>query len=71
MGFQGTNDASREKMEEMVMSSVRQTFNPEFINRLDEIIIFDELSTRTARSVQLQVDQINKTMSRHGFEVKG
>ena len=34
---------SREKMEEMVMSSVRQTFNPEFINRLDEIIIFDQL----------------------------
>src|SRR4026209_1029651 len=28
MGFQGTNDASREKMEEMVMSAVRQTFNP-------------------------------------------
>src|SRR5687768_15638722 len=43
MGFQASSDASREKMEEMVMSQVRQTFNPEFINRLDEIIIFDEL----------------------------
>src|SRR2546430_507088 len=43
LGFQGTADISRAKMEEMVMSSVRQTFNPEFINRLDEIIIFDEL----------------------------
>src|SRR6266571_3417108 len=43
LGFQGTADASRDKMEEMVMSTVRQTFNPEFINRLDEIIIFDQL----------------------------
>jgi ATP-dependent Clp protease ATP-binding subunit ClpC len=34
LGFQANTDASREKMEEMVMSSVRQTFNPEFINRL-------------------------------------
>src|SRR6266699_2543065 len=43
LGFQGTAELSRGKMEEMVMASVRQTFNPEFINRLDEIIIFDEL----------------------------
>jgi ATP-dependent Clp protease ATP-binding subunit ClpC len=71
MGFQGTNDASREKMEEMVMSAVRQTFNPEFINRLDEIIIFDELFNHELLDViQLQVEQINKTMIRHGFEVK-
>jgi ATP-dependent Clp protease ATP-binding subunit ClpC len=71
MGFQGTTDASREKMEEMVMSSVRQTFNPEFINRLDEIIIFDELFNHELLDViQLQVEQINKTMIRHGFEVK-
>jgi len=71
MGFQGTNDASREKMEEMVMSAVRQTFNPEFINRLDEIIIFDELlNDELLDVIQLQVDQINKTMLRHGFEVR-
>jgi ATP-dependent Clp protease ATP-binding subunit ClpC len=71
MGFQGTTDASREKMEEMVMSAVRQTFNPEFINRLDEIIIFDELLNHELLDViQLQVEQINKTMIRHGFEVK-
>jgi ATP-dependent Clp protease ATP-binding subunit ClpC len=71
MGFQGTNDASREKLEEMVMSAVRQTFNPEFINRLDEIIIFDELlNDELLDVIQLQVDQINVTMLRHGFEVK-
>ena len=53
------------------MSSVRQTFNPEFINRLDEIIIFDQLlDDELLEVVQLQLDQINKTMSRHGFEIK-
>jgi len=71
MGFQGTSDASREKMEEMVMSAVRQTFNPEFINRLDEIIIFDQLFDHELLDViQLQIEQINRTMIRHGFEVK-
>jgi ATP-dependent Clp protease ATP-binding subunit ClpC len=58
-------------VEEMVMSSVRQTFNPEFINRLDEIIIFDELlDDELLEVVQLQIEQINKTMTRHGLEVR-
>jgi len=71
LGFQGTADASRDKMEEMVMSTVRQTFNPEFINRLDEIIIFDQLFDHELLEViQLQVEQINKTMARHGLEVR-
>jgi ATP-dependent Clp protease ATP-binding subunit ClpC len=71
MGFQANTDASREKMEEMVMSAVRQTFNPEFINRLDEIIIFDQLvDEELLEVVQLQIEQMNRTMSRHGFEVR-
>jgi ATP-dependent Clp protease ATP-binding subunit ClpC len=71
MGFQGSTDITRAKMEDMVMSAVRQTFNPEFINRLDEIIIFDQLGDEDLLEVvQLQVDQINKTMSRHGLEVR-
>ena len=70
LGFQANTDATREKVEEMVMSSVRQTFNPEFINRLDEIIIFDQLlDDELLEVVQLQLDQINRTMSRHGFDI--
>jgi len=71
MGFQGSADTSRTKLEEMVMTAVRQTFNPEFVNRLDEIIIFDELGDEELLDVlQLQVDQINGTMSDHGFIVR-
>src|SRR5713226_6643392 len=71
LGFQGSADLTRGKMEEMVMAAVRQTFNPEFINRLDEIIIFDELGDEELLDVlQLQIDQINATMSNHGFIVR-
>src|SRR5947199_352004 len=71
LGFQGSSDVSRGKMEEMVMNAVRQTFNPEFINRLDEIIVFEELGDEELLDVlQLQVDQINATMSNHGFIVR-
>jgi len=71
LGFQGTADLSRAKMEEMVMSSVRQTFNPEFVNRLDEIIVFDELGDPELLDVlHLQIDQINRNMTNHGFIVR-
>ncbi|HYY96080.1 MAG TPA: ATP-dependent Clp protease ATP-binding subunit [Pyrinomonadaceae bacterium] len=71
MGFQASPDASREKMEEMVMNAVRHTFNPEFINRLDEIIIFDQLQDEELLEiVGLQVEQLNKTLRRRGLEVR-
>src|SRR5918992_1567104 len=71
LGFQATTDASREKLEEMVMSAVRQTFNPEFINRLDEIIIFDQLlDDELLEVVQLQIEQMNKTLNNRGLEVR-
>jgi ATP-dependent Clp protease ATP-binding subunit ClpC len=71
LGFQANSDASREKLEDMVMSAVRQTFNPEFINRLDEIIIFDQLTDEDLLEVVgLQVELLNRTLGRRGLEVR-
>lgn len=71
LGFQASAEATREKIEEMVMSAVRQTFNPEFINRLDEIIIFDPLHDEELfEIVGLQVEQLNRTLRRRGLEVR-
>jgi ATP-dependent Clp protease ATP-binding subunit ClpC len=53
------------------MSAVRQTFNPEFINRLDEIIIFDQLvDEELLEVVQLQIEQLNRTLATRGLEVR-
>jgi ATP-dependent Clp protease ATP-binding subunit ClpC len=71
LGFQAHAIDSREKLEEMVMSSVKQTFNPEFINRLDEIIIFDELvDEELLEIVGLQVELMNRMLRRRGLEVR-
>ncbi|MGH3157372.1 MAG: ATP-dependent chaperone ClpB, partial [Streptosporangiaceae bacterium] len=46
------------------MSVVRATFKPEFLNRLDEVIIFDALSTaELTRIVDLQVDRLAKRLA--------
>lgn len=64
LGFQGSVNASRDRMEEEVMSQVKKTFQPEFINRLDEIILFDELSDADLeRIVDLQVARLNSVIA--------
>ena len=49
---------------ETVMAVVRATFKPEFLNRLDDIILFDALSTEDlARIVDLQVATLARRLA--------
>jgi ATP-dependent Clp protease ATP-binding subunit ClpC len=54
MGFQ-TPDAReiQKSVTELVLGEVKRTFNPEFINRVDEIIVFDPLSDDDLRRIAL------------------
>jgi ATP-dependent Clp protease ATP-binding subunit ClpB len=50
----------RDARREAVMSAVRAAFKPEFLNRLDEVVVFDPLSTEElGRIVDLQVRQLS------------
>src|SRR5207253_2194509 len=45
LGFQSMGEEGAGKsMDEMVMGEVKRVFNPEFLNRLDEIILFNPLT---------------------------
>ena len=48
---------------ELVMESVRANFKPEFLNRLDDVVIFDALSMEELGSiVDLNVDKLTKRL---------
>ncbi|MGF1429162.1 ATP-dependent chaperone ClpB [Kitasatospora sp. LaBMicrA B282] len=48
-----------EKKKELVLESVRTAFKPEFLNRLDDIVVFDPLgSAELSRIVDLQVARL-------------
>jgi ATP-dependent Clp protease ATP-binding subunit ClpB len=56
---------------EHVMALVRTTFKPEFLNRLDEVVIFDALSAEDlARIVDLQVELLRKRLSGRRLELE-
>ena len=55
------DDAQRH---EKVMQVVRNTFKPEFLNRLDDVIVFDALSTDDlTKIVDLQVDRLARRLA--------
>ncbi len=71
LGFQTGADASRQKMEEQVLSEVKKTFAPEFVNRLDEIIIFDELLDKDLMQIiDLQIGKLNEILTKHALQIR-
>ena len=64
LGFQASDTGVIDKnVNDMVLGEVKRTFNPEFINRIDEIIVFDALSDDDLRRIMtLLVDQLNANL---------
>ena len=65
LGFQGNDVGVVDRsVTDMVLGEVKRTFNPEFINRIDEIIVFEALSDDDLRRIMsLLVDQLNANLA--------
>ncbi|XAS77265.1 ATP-dependent chaperone ClpB [Dermatophilaceae bacterium Sec6.4] len=62
---------SAQAKHESVMTAVRTSFKPEFLNRLDEVVIFDPLSKpELARIVDLQVAAMGRRLTDRRIELK-
>ncbi len=52
MGFsKGGEEHTYEKMKETVLGELKKTFNPEFMNRIDEVIVFHNLTKEHMREI--------------------
>jgi len=77
IGFGAKKDEARsrqqsyEAMKDKVMGAVKKTFRPEFINRIDEIIVFHELTEEQLRRiVDLMVADLKKRLSERKLGVE-
>jgi ATP-dependent Clp protease ATP-binding subunit ClpC len=72
MGFaSGEVKDTAQGISEMVMGEVKRTFNPEFINRVDEIIIFDALSDEDlGRITRLLIAELNVNLKEKGIRLE-
>ena len=64
LGFQSTDTTEIQRsVSDMVLSEVKRTFNPEFVNRVDEIIVFDALADNDLRQItEMLVAQLNENL---------
>ncbi len=64
LGFQSAAEgATEKKMGDLVMGEVKRLFNPEFLNRLDEVIIFNALNDNDLLQIlDLLVSMMNRNM---------
>lgn len=65
LGFVSQEDSEKEhlNMKSTVMDEVKRHFNPEFINRIDDIIVFHSLGREDARKIlDLILDKVNKKL---------
>ncbi|HWF66867.1 MAG TPA: AAA family ATPase, partial [Acidobacteriaceae bacterium] len=71
LGFQSNlEDTVAEKVEELVKGEVKRTFNPEFLNRLDEIIIFQALTDADLIQImELLVQQLNVNLAQKAITI--
>src|SRR5207245_225217 len=71
LGFQSSKeDMVSEKVEELVKGEVKRTFNPEFLNRLDEIILFLALGENDLIQIlELMVNQLNQNLAQKAITV--
>ena len=72
LGFGGSIDSARtyEVMKENIMGEVKNIFRPEFLNRVDEIIVFHALEQREIDEIaRLLLKQVCARLAEHGIEL--
>jgi ATP-dependent Clp protease ATP-binding subunit ClpC len=63
-GFlQESADESYERMKDRVLEELKRAFRPEFINRIDEVIVFHPLSEDHIKAIiRLMISRVNKQL---------
>ncbi|HEU4400903.1 MAG TPA: ATP-dependent Clp protease ATP-binding subunit ClpC, partial [Candidatus Polarisedimenticolia bacterium] len=72
MGFRTPDDreADYRQRREMVLRELKSVLNPEFFNRVDEIIVFDALSDEELLAIsRLMIQQLNNSLTERGIRL--
>ncbi len=63
-------DLPKEVVEERVLGALRDEFRPEFLNRIDDVIVFDKLSLTDLRQiVDIQMGSLRERLAARGIDL--
>lgn len=73
LGFLVQQDAQKNfsSMKETVMEELKKSFNPEFLNRLDDVIVFNPLEKEDMKKIlNIMLEKVSKKVKLQGFTVE-
>ncbi len=73
LGFQRAADEAEDyaRMKEKVMEQMKHTFRPEFLNRIDEIIVFQSLSEEELKQIiDLLLKDLSQRIKENGYNLE-
>jgi ATP-dependent Clp protease ATP-binding subunit ClpC len=72
VGF-STSSSENQKYEvrkSMIQKSLKQHFNPEFLNRIDDIILFNSLNEETLKKIiDIEIAKLNNRLTEKGYSI--
>ena len=68
--YSNGKDLDQNKITSLVLNELKATFRPEFLNRIDETIVFNQLSEKViSKIVKIQLQNLNKILSNKKIEL--
>ncbi len=71
LGFKVDEKSDQSKIKSLIMGEVKKLFRPEFINRIDEILIFDPLTDEDLKKIiDLLIDELNENLKNQDIKIE-
>ena len=71
LGFRRGGEGAAQDAEDKIEKALKDTFRPEFLNRIDEIIIFSPLTVgQVEQIVDLQLKEVRERLAEHDLKVE-
>ncbi len=71
LGFLGQKEEERQSLKEKVLDALKENFRPEFLNRVDDIIVFNHLGKQEIEKiVELELEKVQERLKNKNIEFK-
>jgi ATP-dependent Clp protease ATP-binding subunit ClpC len=72
LGFTaGTGIMSLEEIQAAALSELRRLFNPEFLYRVDDVVVFHALDEKQVEAIlDIQIDELSRRLAEQGYGIK-
>lgn len=66
----GNSNESYEKVKNLILTDLKQKLRPEFLNRIDELVVFHQLDASNIKVIaNIQIDLLNKRLSNNRIQL--